>query len=204
MANKYNLTGLTVSGYTNINDHLGGNWENRATGVRTRKVDFARLANPSLTNGAIAGTAATGVTTFTANDLIGVLPVFKGEFVRWVAVYVYSADTTTTSANVALGDALTGSIAASDVGWLPTYDLKSAAGSIGVSDGSAATFYLYGAANSLKHLGKFYTADGTIDIKLLGTTAATWPSNAIIEVSAMIEPAFPHAKLTAANLMSTL
>lgn len=200
MANKYNLTGLTVSGYTNIHDHKGGNWENRETGIRTRLVDFARLANPTLTAGAIAGTAATGVTTFTANDLIGVLPVFKGEFVRWVAVYVHSADTTTTSANISLGDALTGSIAASDVGWLPTFDLKSAAGTVGVSDGAAATFYLYGAANSLKFLGKFYSADGTIDLKLLGTTAATWPKDAIIEVSAMIEPAFPHAKIPAAQL----
>lgn len=183
MAQSINLTGKSVAGYTTVNDGYTVSYDHR-NNIMWRKVDFARLL--------LKGAAA-----YAQNDLIGVLPVNKGDVVEWGAIWVLSPDTAAgANVNLAFGDALTGSTAASATGWLASGDMKAAAGTIYMTD-STATTYLSAATTpvSIGKVGKLYSAAGTLDLKALGT-GTTLPSNGIILVAACIRNVFPQTAVS--------
>lgn len=184
---SYNLTQVAISGYTDVNDGLQvAEYANRA--LRKRKINFATLI--STAPGAPALTLA-------QNDLLAAIPVFQGDFVRNVMIRVLTADTAAgANVNVAVGDAVTGTPSAAATGWISTFDLKSTAGTYKQPDVHAASYIAQPAATTPTSttfigVGKQYTADGSIDIKLLGT-GTTLPTNAVIEIVVDVVPAFPQ------------
>jgi hypothetical protein len=181
---SYNLTGKAVAGYTAINDGYTVSYDHR-NNIVWRKVDFARLLTK-------------GISGYVQNDLVGVLPVSKGDLVEWACIWVLSPDTDGgANVNVAMGDALTGSIAASATGWLVSSDLKAAAGTI-YETTPVATTYLYvntTGGPTIGKIGKVYSAAGTLDLKILGTTT-TLPKDGVILVAACLRNVFPQTAVS--------
>lgn len=188
---SYNTTELTIAGYSYANDGYKV-VEDTNLRIRRKILNIANLiADYNKRNGA-------SVANIAQNDLIAVLPVFKGEFVKNVYARVITASTATSTA--AIGDAVSGLPAASATGWISTFATQTATqttatppvlqnGGVIVSDTAApyvyTTFGTTPAVTAVTGLGKMHFANGSIDFKLIGATAIT---NGVYEVIAEYAP----------------
>jgi hypothetical protein len=172
----YNLTTVSNGG-TVIND----GWTVRESGfLRKRRVDFARLLTK-------------GISAYVQNDLIGVIPVRKGEVVK--AVYLNSIKLDAGAAVLTVGDAIAGGVAASPNGFIDTVTLNGLAVGLTATASLVAGSYFHTATAAVlpaASTGRMIAADGTIDIKLTGT-GATLPTTGVIEIVAFVIPAFKDA-----------
>lgn len=184
MALYQSYGGATLSGYTKAYDgnQLFNKFDQR---IRRKKVDIAKLI------------VAAGVANVAIADKVAVIPVYNGEAIK--AVYFRVVTASTAAGNASVVDSAAG-ILIGTAGVTP--GTASAAGGVWTGAiASNATPALYGpsfatgsilangATNLLGGIGKFYTANGSLD--LLTSTAAL--VDGVYEVIAEFLEIFPQA-----------
>ena len=179
---SYDLTNKGgLSGFTKCPDAFPYRVD-LATMVRSKKFDVAKIAAQLKKVTAGWGTPWT---TFAINDVYALIPASKGEVVEWVAYLIQTAETVNTTAALAIGDTTV------NTGYFTSVALN--ATGLGISDFSSTFFQASGAATAINKVGKLYTTDDAIAIKLL--TAI--PTNAVFTISAKVVPLFPEVKANA-------
>lgn len=137
--------------------------------------------------------------TFAQNDVISVLPIKKGELAQAVMTWSLVADGN--AAVYQVGD--TGTAA----GWQGAGAPALNSAGVGVTPAMAGTtggFLIGAASGNLGTVGKLYTADDAVILKLTGT-GATLPTtggttNWVLEIALKYIPAFPDANASVAHL----
>ena len=159
-ATNYSLTNQTVSGFTatKANDKLPAKTDIQ-NGWRVKRVDLSKVL--------AAMKAASGSSkAFEQNDAFAIIPLAKGDIVEHVVTKVLVADAN--AAVFSVGD--TGSTA----GYITTGVTCNAAADTLVSlDGNSTLLGVATTPVSIGKVGKVYTADDAIVIKL---TSATLPA----------------------------
>lgn len=191
MALYQSYGGATLSGYTKAYDgnQVFNKFDQR---IRRKKVDIAALIK------------AAGVANVAVADKVAVMPVYNGEVIKAVYFRIITPSTAAGNASVvdsaagvllgtsgvtagaasASGGVWTGAIASNGTAGL--FGPSMAAGSILANGGTAP---VTGGNGILAGLGKFYTANGSLD--LLTSTAAL--VDGVYEVIAEFLEIFPQA-----------